>query len=122
MLSEFKDSLEKQGPWELDLENAVIRGSVVLNAGEAHLASAKAEPSPQAAKPKEKEEEKEKPQEVEAPPQKGFSWVSILVGFAFGFIDECDSVFVQHFSVFILSCFIGWRSFGMSLTPCIHPS
>jgi NAD(P) transhydrogenase subunit alpha len=40
----------------------------------------------------------------------GFPWGAALIGLVFGVIGmQADSVFVQHFSVFVLSCFIGWQ-------------
>jgi H+-translocating NAD(P) transhydrogenase subunit alpha len=97
--------------WNVDLENKVIRGSIVLNQGEMLWPPPRIEPSP---KPKE-EPQPEPQQEVQKIQQKESSgtWRPILglgLAIVFTLIGMSDQPkFVQQFTIFVLSCFIGWQ-------------
>ena len=97
--------------WNVDLENEVIRGSIVLNQGEMLWPAPRIEPSP---KPKE-EPPPEPQQEVQKiqPKESSGSWRPILglvLAIVFTLIGMSgQSEFVQQFTIFVLSCFIGWQ-------------
>jgi NAD(P) transhydrogenase subunit alpha len=132
----------------VDLENDVVRPALVTHEGMELPPPAKKEPSPAAsaeAKPTPKAEAKPeapkqdatttgrsrppppqdakpKQQNVTAPPRS--AWTTNLVGtlivvglFVLGRFAPGD--FLQHFTVFILACFVGWQVIW-SVTPALH--
>jgi NAD(P) transhydrogenase subunit alpha len=109
MISEFGELERNENRFVLDLENEVIRGSVVLDGGDMLWPPPRVEPPPAPPKP-EPEEEVIVSEKEDKAKTGGFPWAAALVAFVFGVIGlQADSAFVQHFSVFVLSCFIGWQ-------------
>jgi len=96
--------------WSIDLENEITRGSIVLNEGEMLWPPPRIEPPP---KPPDPEPEPEPIVESKKPETSGNTG-RIILGVAlaaiFGSIGAfAPPAFVQHFTVFVLSCFIGWQ-------------
>jgi H+-translocating NAD(P) transhydrogenase subunit alpha len=95
--------------WNVDLENEVIRGCIVLDKGEMLW------PPPKVAPPAAPPAPQEEPEPVVMAPEKKDSgtWRPVLglaLALIFALIGMSDqSAFVQHFTVFVLSCFIGWQ-------------
>lgn len=110
MLSEFGEMKEENAKWNLDLNNNIIRGSVVLHNGEKLWPPPAVEPSPTSNTPA---PEKAPIAETTTKPVESGNWrgmVSLALALIFAALGmHANSDFLQHFSVFILSCFIGWQ-------------
>ncbi len=139
-LGHLLDELGGAGSFSVDLENDIIRGAIVTHDGEVLWPPPPApEPSPQA-KPAAKPEPKAAPVVTPKTPEPaaaaseggGFSGKA-LVGVAltalwlwlrFGSsasdtVGETESEFLQHLTVFVLACFVGWQVVW-SVTAALH--
>lgn len=139
-LGHLLDELGGAGSFSVDLENDIIRGAIVTHDGEVLWPPPPApEPSPQA-KPAPKPEPKSAPVVTPKAPEPaaaaseggGFSGKA-LVGVAltalwlwlrFGSsasdtVGETESEFLQHLTVFVLACFVGWQVVW-SVTAALH--
>ena len=111
----------------------LVRGALILNKGEMRWPPPKLEPSPQA-KPAPKEEakpaaaapapepkKKKKSHSSHAPEAKPMNPMWLLVGglalVGVGWGGNGD--FLDHFTVFILACFIGWQVIW-NVSPALH--
>jgi len=128
--------------WKVDLEDEVIRPAIVVYKGEALPPPPRKEPSPakpaatnSSAKAAEKkvdvhrksvapppEDARPKQHGVTAPPQRAwvnsvFGMVVVAVLFLLGRFAPRD--FLQHFTVFVLACFVGWQVIW-SVSPSLH--
>lgn len=115
--------------WKIDLEDEVIRPALVVHNGQELPPPPRKEPSP--AKPAAKtaksvrpppEDAKPKQQNVTSPTQR--AWVSNLFGMvvvaALFFLGRfAPQDFLQHFTVFVLACFVGWQVIW-SVSPSLH--
>jgi NAD(P) transhydrogenase subunit alpha len=110
---------EKDGQLQIDMENEAVRGATVVHEGKitwppppisVSAAPKKAEPAPA---PVAKEEEKKKS-------GKGFA-ITLLVaaGLLWWIGKSAPPEFMQHFTVFVLSCFIGYWVVW-NVTPALH--
>jgi H+-translocating NAD(P) transhydrogenase subunit alpha len=113
---------EKNGQLNIDLEDPVVRGSVVTHAGATLWPPPKiADPSPPA-KPAAQASHGE-PQSTEPSPAK--SWMLMAVGmmvvvFLVWFLGTyAPPEFVSRFTVFVLACFVGWQVIW-NVTPALH--
>lgn len=111
-LYHFLDELGGAESWAIDLENEITRGAIVLNEGallwppprpEAPASSAQAAPEPTPEPVILKKEKKEM--------GNGIRWIlGLVLAGIFGAVGlYAPSEFVQHFTVFVLACFIGWQ-------------
>ncbi|MGB0330877.1 MAG: Re/Si-specific NAD(P)(+) transhydrogenase subunit alpha, partial [Planctomycetota bacterium] len=141
-LGHLLDELGGAGGFNVDLDNDIIRGAIITQGGEVLWPPPAApEPSP-AAKPTPEPapEEAPKPAPAAVTPEApaaasdggGFSG-KVLVGLAltalwlwlrFGSgasnsVGETESEFLQHVTVFILACFVGWQVIW-SVTAALH--
>lgn len=96
--------------WTIDLENEIIRGCIVLNKGEMLW------PAPRKAPPPPPKEPEEEPTLLPTEEEKTGSGngTRIAIGLVLAAIFAtvglyAPSDFVQHFTVFVLACFIGWQ-------------
>ena len=120
---------EEDGALQVDMEDEVIRGATVVHEGEITwpppVVSVGAERKPsysgQIVKPKVAEEDK-----IEAEPSlmmklmKGAWLPLIIVGvLLFGLGQVAPPSFMGHFTVFVLSCFIGYMVIW-NVTPSLH--
>lgn len=112
---------EKDGHLVLDLEDDVVRGSIVVKQGEILWPPPPLEPSiapPKAAEPQPKARE----DKVEVPRNRA---VSTLIGTAIAAIllvamgSVAPASFMMHFTVFVLACFVGWQVIW-NVTPALH--
>ncbi|MFO0559192.1 MAG: Re/Si-specific NAD(P)(+) transhydrogenase subunit alpha [Polyangiales bacterium] len=128
--------------WKVDLDDEVIRPAIVVHKGEELPPPPRKEPSPakpaatsSSAKTAEKkaeshpksvapppEDAKPKQHGVTAPPQRAwvnnvFGMVVVAVLFLLGRFAPRD--FLQHFTVFVLACFVGWQVIW-SVSPSLH--
>jgi NAD(P) transhydrogenase subunit alpha len=123
----------------VDLDNDVIRPALALHRGEAlpplppkpaspTEAKAPAKPAapkpPPAAPPAAKEVARPKHAHLAAPPPQGRAWgtlASIVVAVAvLGLAGRfAPPAFLQHLTVFVLACFVGWQVIW-SVTPALH--
>lgn len=126
--------------FRLDLENEVVRPALVVHAGEELPPPPRKEPSPtrsseasptrpraeastkERSRPLPPEHARPAQEHVTAPPRK--AWTANLAGtlivaglFLLGRFAPED--FLQHFTVFILACFVGWQVIW-SVTPALH--
>ena len=115
---------EKDGQLQVDLEDQVIRGTLVTHDGEITWPPPKiAEPSPAAAKPPAAAAEKETP-EV-APTSSRMHWIWSGIAAVLGLVLLwlmglfAPAEFVSHFTVFVLACFVGWQ-LVWNVTPALH--
>ncbi len=109
---------EKDGNLIVDMEDDVVRGTTVINSGEITwppppLAVSAAPAKPAAAAPVVAEEEKKKS-------GLGFA-ITLLVaaGLLWWIGKSAPAEFMQHFTVFVLSCFIGYWVVW-NVTPALH--
>jgi NAD(P) transhydrogenase subunit alpha len=122
--------LAEMGPeaeaFRVDLENDVIRPALLTHAGEALPPPPRKEPSPAAPKSRSTRppppDAKPKQTEIQNPTRRAwgntaFGMISIAALFALGRFAPGD--FLQHFTVFILACFVGWQVIW-SVTPALH--
>ncbi|TNE85705.1 MAG: Re/Si-specific NAD(P)(+) transhydrogenase subunit alpha [Deltaproteobacteria bacterium] len=98
--------------WRIDLEDEVVRGAIVLHRGEMLWPPPKPPPPPPAATPKPAPVVALPTAEKAEPETSGLASTLGMVGAAlvFGLVGAyAPREFVQHFTVFILACFIGWQ-------------
>ncbi|MEM8845260.1 MAG: Re/Si-specific NAD(P)(+) transhydrogenase subunit alpha [Pseudomonadota bacterium] len=110
---------EKDGQLHIDMENEAVRGATVIHEGQitwppppisVSAAPKKAEPAPA---PIVKEEKKKKS-------GKGFAITLIVAAGLLWWIGKsAPPEFMQHFTVFVLSCFIGYWVVW-NVTPALH--
>lgn len=107
--------------WHIDLEDEVVRGSIVLLDGELMWPPPKKEPPPA---PKAKPASITPAAPAAAPaPKKPSNAGSIallvlaLVFVALGFVAPAG--FLSHLTVFVLACFVGWQVVW-NVTPALH--
>ncbi|MEM7304450.1 MAG: proton-translocating transhydrogenase family protein, partial [Pseudomonadota bacterium] len=110
---------EKDGQLQIDMENEAVRGATVVHEGKitwppppisVSAAPKKAEPAPP---PVAKQEEKKKS-------GKGFAITLIVAAALLWWIGKsAPPEFMQHFTVFVLSCFIGYWVVW-NVTPALH--
>ena len=134
------DELGNAGGFRVDLDNEIIAGTLVAHDGETRwpppepaVPRRKKQPSVSPVKPPTLEREVEAPGAAEAEPRPS-SWgmvASILaIGFAAGWVylrygisTEMLSAqtreFLQHLTVFVLACFVGWQVIW-NVTPALH--
>lgn len=111
---------EKDGQLVVDMEDVVVRGSLVTYQGETtwpppEIENPSPTPAPAAAPPVEPAAE---------PARKGTgigTWVAMLLALALLYLigQYAPSDFIQHFTVFVLACFIGWQVVW-NVTPALH--
>jgi H+-translocating NAD(P) transhydrogenase subunit alpha len=95
--------------WGIDLENEVVRGCIILSEGEMLWPPPKVEkpPAPVTASQEEPEPAKPEPKK-ESGLYRGV--IGLVMAVVFGFVGlNAPTEFVEQFSIFILSCFIGWQ-------------
>ncbi len=105
--------------WRVDLEDEVVRGALVLDKGKLMWPPPKAEPSPGAkAAP---QAPASVPVKKEAAPKRDMTWwVLTGLGLVFALIGlAAPGEFLNHFTVFILACFVGWQVVW-NVTPALH--
>lgn len=123
----------KEGGVRIDLESDVVRPALVTHAGEVLPPPPRKEPSPPGAAAKKKPEHprsarpppasaQPKQRDIQNPARR--AWGTTLAGtlliaglFALGRFAPGD--FLQHFTVFILACFVGWQVIW-SVSPSLH--
>jgi len=110
---------EKNGVINVDMEDEVIRGATVINNGQItwpppapKLSAAPAKPAAKVAAPVTK---------VAAPPSVWSLLLPFIIGGAvlFGMGLSAPPEFMQHFTVFVLACFIGYMVIW-NVTPALH--
>ncbi len=118
----------------VDEDNDIVRGCLVLNGGELRWPPPQVEPSPKPAPepeaaaaapqpiaPKPKKPKKKKAAHGHAPPAGEPKWWPLIAGglalIAVGWGGGDD--FLEHFTVFVLSCFIGWQIIW-NVSPALH--
>ena len=130
-LTHLLDDMGRHDDFKVDLEDIVVRKALVAHEGAVTWpcppeVEEKARVASQPPKPKveEKAVEAHKP----APPAKTGGMSNFLKGFAtsvvgvaalFGIGVYAPPEFMQHFTVFVLSCFIGWQVIW-NVSPALH--
>ena len=109
--------------WDIDLENEVIRGACLVHDGEA-LPPPERKPPPKAKKPSIAPPPSAKPAQKKIMSPTRRAWGSTLGGlglvlllFVLGRFAPSD--FLQHLTVFVLACFVGWQVVW-SVSPALH--
>ena len=120
---------EKDGKIQIDMEDEVVRGATVVHKGEvtwpppAVAVGAERKPSfsGQIVKPEADEEEKLKSEPSWFKQLMTGAWLPLIVaGLAlFGLGQVAPPSFMSHFTVFVLSCFIGYMVIW-NVTPSLH--
>ncbi|XXF75660.1 Re/Si-specific NAD(P)(+) transhydrogenase subunit alpha [Myxococcaceae bacterium GXIMD 01537] len=112
------------GKFRIDLENDVVRPALVTHGGEVLPPPPRKEPSPAPAKAPRPPpvDAKPKQQDIMAPTRRAWGTtvgglVVLAVLFLLGRFAPED--FLQHFTVFILACFVGWQVIW-SVSPALH--
>ncbi len=129
-LTHLLDDMGKHDDFKVDLEDIVVRKALVAHKGEVTFpcppeVEEKARVASQPPKPKAKAPvEAHKP----APPArtggvsnfiKGFATSVVGIAALFGIGVYAPPEFMQHFTVFVLSCFIGWQVIW-NVKPALH--
>ncbi|HMV66366.1 MAG TPA: Re/Si-specific NAD(P)(+) transhydrogenase subunit alpha, partial [Myxococcota bacterium] len=104
--------------WKLDLGNPIVRGITVLERGEVRWPAPPPEPSPapvqkQAAPP---------PAPPQPPPLPPTVWMPIVFSAVLAVLALArwaPEDFLQHLTVFVLACVIGWQVIW-NVTPALH--
>lgn len=118
----LSDMVGEQG-FRFDLDDEVVRGATIVLRGEI------LEPPPPPAPPAPKKHVDAPARELHSPqknimkPNRG-SWINTVfgllgLGLLFAIGRYAPSEFLQHFTVFILACFVGWQVVW-SVTPALH--
>jgi NAD(P) transhydrogenase subunit alpha len=108
---------------ELPLENDVVRPALLLHQGDALPPLPAKEPSPSTqpvAPPK--PELKQQPEKITAPNRSAWGSTAgglLAIAILFGLGRFAPSDFLQHSTVFVLACFVGWQVIW-SVTPALH--
>jgi H+-translocating NAD(P) transhydrogenase subunit alpha len=107
--------------WRVDLDDAVVRGAIVLREGEMLWPPPKPAGAAPPAPPAEK---KAVPAPAHAAPKKeasgGYALPSILGALLFaGLAAVAPKEFLSHFTVFVLACFVGYQVVW-NVTPALH--
>ena len=109
--------------WHVDLEDAVVRGAIVLHEGQRVLPPPKSAPTnlPPAPKPQASIQAPvpDVPKVPETHPVRRAAFVllaAVLLG-ALGLVAPKE--FVSHLTVFVLACFVGWQVVW-NVTPALH--
>ncbi len=107
--------------FHIDLEDAVVRGSIVLHNGVLLWPPPRVEPSPKSAGASAKSAA-QKAEPAPAPAPKRNSQLAVMV-VAFTLLALIGAVapkeLVSHLTVFVLACFIGWQVVW-NVTPALH--
>lgn len=108
-----------EGAVRLDLDDEVIRGSLIVHNGAVLDPPPPPQPSPPrpAQAPPPTQAAKAAP-----PPQQGWMKGLAALVLALGMVwigKNAPSDFLQHFTVFVLACFVGWQVVW-SVTPALH--
>jgi len=114
---------EKDGQLVVDLEDQVVRGTLVTHDGEVTWPPPKiADPSPP---PAAKAPVVETKPDVAAKPNPMMHWIWTGVAAVVGLLllwfvgKHAPQEFVSHFTVFVLACFVGWQ-LVWNVTPALH--
>lgn len=110
---------DKNGEVDVNMEDEAIRGATVIKAGEITWPP----PPPRISAAPKKAPPKPAPQVAEAAPRKA-GWGSVvgllaLAGVFFGLGAVAPREFLNHFTVFVLACIIGYKVIW-SVTPSLH--
>lgn len=115
------DMVGKEG-FHIDHEDEAVRGALVLERGALLWPAPKpAGPPPQAPKPTEKAAPAA-PKHGETPPASGLATTvaAVIAVLVFGFLGRfAPREFLEHFTVFVLACVVGWQVVW-SVTPALH--
>ena len=110
----------KDGRIDIDMEDDLIRGATVLKGGEVTWPPPAAAAAPSAPPPPATEEPGEEL------PEKGLndgikSVITMLIGgsILYGVGLYAPTSFMVHFTIFVLSCFVGWQVIW-NVTPALH--
>jgi len=104
--------------YQVNLEDEVVRGALILQDGQITWPAPAVNPSPVAAKTP--ASPVVTPAPVKPPAKsKGFLWIILaalaLLGIGFG----APSSFLSHLTVFVLACIVGWQLIW-NVTPALH--
>jgi NAD(P) transhydrogenase subunit alpha len=117
------DELGNAAAWNVDMEDEVIRGATVVHEGAITWPPPKVErPAPPLLLPQDPTTEEHLPPVQEPPKSRGVGKAvgGLLVAVALVAIGtKAPTDFIQHFTVFVLACFIGWQVVW-SVTAALH--
>lgn len=123
-IAHFLKELGGAEEWDIDLDNEVIRGACVVHDG-ALLPPPERKPPPKPKKPaphKPAADAKPKQEHIQSPTRDAWgSTAGGLLGILGLFIlgHFAPSEFLQHLTVFVLACFVGWQVIW-SVSPALH--
>ncbi len=134
-LTHLIDDIGRADGWKIDLEDEVVRGALVTHDGQTMWPPPKKEPAPTAPPAEEPEPEPEppepEPKPVVAAPETASkpTWIVVLTVLMAAWIWARTSLtgvagpetaaFVQHLTVFVLACFVGWQVIW-NVTAALH--
>lgn len=118
-VSNLLELVVSEGVFELDLDDPIVRGVLVTNDGDVTWPPPAIEPTPVK---KVEEPEPPKPPRKKKPDKPGRASaigaaVALAAALAVGVWAPAD--FVQHFTVFVLACFVGWQVVW-NVNPALH--
>ena len=115
---------EKDGQFNVDMDDDVIRGVTVVHQGEITWPPPKPK-TPTSTQPPPGTEEPPSRELAEAAPSplyrslRQIGWLLIAAGALYGVGAHAPQSFLTHFTVFVLACFIGWQVIW-NVTPALH--
>jgi NAD(P) transhydrogenase subunit alpha len=129
-VTKLVEEMSGQGGFRIDLENEIVRGACVVHAGELLPPPKAPEPSPaKPAAPRPPPAPDAKPAQDHLMSPSRRPWGSTVGGLLavlllfvlgrFGPEGLLPAEFLQHLTVFVLACFVGWQVVW-SVTPALH--
>jgi NAD(P) transhydrogenase subunit alpha len=108
--------------FHVDLEDAVVRGAIVLHEGKRVWPPPTSAPANLPAAPKQQSLPGRAPELPKAPPPKPWRMAlfALLAAVLLGLLGSvAPKEFVSHLTVFVLACFVGWQVVW-NVTPALH--
>ena len=117
------DDMVGEEGFHIDLADEIVRSATIVHRGERLEPPPPPEPSPPR-KSRQAPPADAEPKQKDIMKPSRVSWGNtalglVLIGALFGLGRFAPSEFLQHFTVFILACFIGWQVVW-SVTPALH--
>jgi H+-translocating NAD(P) transhydrogenase subunit alpha len=106
--------------WHIDLDDAVIRGAIVLNAGELLWPPPRPPAAPKVEAPTLRKSVPPPGHKEKTPAKPRGPWLSLAALAALMLIGSvAPREFLSHLTVFVLACFVGWQVVW-NVTPALH--
>jgi proton-translocating NAD(P)+ transhydrogenase subunit alpha len=122
VLVNMVEEMGSNDEFTIDLENEIVRGSLVCHDGETTWPPPRKDvPAPAPAGEETWTEEQSSPAKPDAPKSKvgGYVLMALALFAIFGMGSVAPESFLSHFTVFVLACFVGWQVVW-NVAPALH--